>query len=220
MNLKVELGRKLVHFISIGILFIYVLVGQFSHRLALLALTLVLVLLIEGEFIRIESGKRFRFFRHLAKYRRPKEKDHFGGEVFFMIGAILCLAIFDFRIATAAILMTTFGDMSAALVGKTLGRCKLPKSKKTWEGTFAGLIMNLFIGFLFIRNTLDNGLWFLDGLQVYGTPIWPVIIVMALTASITEVLINKLDDNLLIPLFSGFNGQVVMLILAMQIIPI
>ena len=35
---------------------------------------------------------------------------------------------------------------------------------------------------------------------------------MALTATIVESSIKKLDDNLLIPLFSGFNGQVALLI--------
>jgi len=30
---------------------------------------------------------------------------------------------------------------------------------------------------------------------------------MAITATFVESIVEKLDDNLLIPLFSGFNGQ-------------
>jgi dolichol kinase len=36
---------------------------------------------------------------------------------------------------------------------------------------------------------------------------------MAGTATVVETLANKMDDNLLIPLFSGFNGNLVLLAL-------
>ena len=36
---------------------------------------------------------------------------------------------------------------------------------------------------------------------------------MAFTATIVETLIEKLDDNLLIPVFFGFNGQIVVFLL-------
>ncbi|MBU1975952.1 MAG: SEC59/DGK1/VTE5 family protein [Nanoarchaeota archaeon] len=217
---KVELGRKLVHFTSILIILIYVVIGQYSHRLALLTLTLILVLLIEMEYIRLEAGGKTRLIRFISRFKREKEKEQLGGDVFFMIGAILCLAIFDFRIAVAAILMTTFGDMTAALVGRRFGKHKLNKSQKSWEGTIAGLIVNLIIGMLFLRATVGGALWFLQNQLPAGNVLWPVLIVMALTASVTEVLINKLDDNLLVPLFSGFNGQIVLIILNISIIPI
>ena len=40
---------------------------------------------------------------------------------------------------------------------------------------------------------------------------------MAFTATIVETLIEKLDDNLLIPVFFGFNGQIVVWVLAMLV---
>jgi phytol kinase len=217
---KKELGRKLVHFTSILIILIYAQIGQYSHELALFTLTIILVLLLEFQYFRIDFQKRPRIIRLLEKYRRKKEHGAIGGEVFFMIGAIISLAIFDFRIAVAAILMTTFGDMSAALIGKRFGTHHVFGSKKTWEGTLAGFATNLIVGWLLIRSLYDGSVWYLYGLVPYGTPVWPVIITMAATASFIELVTSKLDDNLLIPLFSGMTGQILLIILSVQIIPI
>jgi len=69
----------------------------------------LLIISIEFEYVRIEMGKRIPLISRLWKYKRGKERDRMGGEVFFLMGAILSFAIFDLRIAAAAILMTTFG---------------------------------------------------------------------------------------------------------------
>jgi phytol kinase len=214
---KKELVRKIPHFTSIFIIIIYILIGQFSHRIALFLLTLILLILLDLEFFRLDYTKRFRFFSFMEKFRRQKERDHAGGEIFFMLGAIICLAVFDFRVAAAAILMTTFGDITAALVGRRFGAHRIAWTKKTWEGTLAGFAVNLLIGYLFVRSAFDNSLWYLYG--SWGSALWPVIIVMAVTASVVELLVEKLDDNLMVPLFAGFNGQIVLLILSIQVVP-
>jgi dolichol kinase len=219
-ELKKELGRKAVHMTSIFIIILYAQISRYSTKLALFTLTILLVLLLEYQYFRIDAKKRPRIIKFIEKLRREKEKGHIGGEVFFMMGAIISLAIFDFRVATAAILMTTFGDMTAALIGKRFGKCKVFGSHKTWEGTLAGLVANVAIGWLFIRTTSDNAIWYLYGLLPYGTPVWPVILVMAVTATFIEVITNRLDDNLLIPIFSGFNGQLMLIILSVQVIPV
>jgi dolichol kinase len=36
-----------------------------------------------------------------------------------------------------------------------------------------------------------------------------IIIAMALVATIVETMVDELDDNLLIPIFSGFVGQII-----------
>ncbi|MFH1917149.1 MAG: diacylglycerol/polyprenol kinase family protein [Nanoarchaeota archaeon] len=218
-ELKVELGRKLIHLTSILILLIYTQIGQYSTRLALFTLTIILVLLLEFQYVRLDFEKKPRIIRYIEQFRREKEKNHIGGEVFFMIGAIIALAIFDFRIAATAILMTTFGDLTAALIGKRFGKHRVFRLQKTWEGTISALATNLLIGWLFVRSATDGTIWYLSGgILPYGTPIWPVIITMAITATFIEAITNKLDDNLLIPIFSGFNGQIVLILLSAQVI--
>jgi len=65
---------------------------------------------------------------------------------------------------------------------------------KTLKGSVAELVINLIIGFLILTN-------------VY------VIIAMAFTATLVEILIDELDDNLLGPLFAGFVGQLMVILI-------
>ena len=207
-NFKNELARKFVHLLSILILVVYYFVSDFfSPKIALIILVFVLIFFLELEYLRIEISKEIPILKHLWKYiKRSKEKDKLGGEVFFLIGAILVLAIFDLRVAMVAILMTTFGDMAAALIGKGFGKHWLKYLKqRAWEGILAEFFVDVLIGiiiFFFITSSPINSL-----------AIWIIIFVMALTATIVETLIYKMDDNLLIPIFAGFNGQIVLLIL-------
>jgi len=204
-NFKQEIGRKAIHLMSIFYLIIYfVFSSLYNHNIALLALTVLLLLFITFEYFRIERNTKVPLVSFFWRYKREKEKHKFGGEVFFLTGSILVLALFDIRIATAAILMTTFGDLVAAIIGKTFGKTYIIKNKSL-EGTSAELITNIVIGLLIIRT----GPFF----KFAGTPIWSIIIIMALTATIVETLVNKLDDNLMIPLFSGFAGQMMLILL-------
>jgi dolichol kinase len=219
-DFKKEVGRKTIHLLSTSFLIIYIIFAStFSHRIALLILGFLLIILIEFEYLRVEVGMKIPLISLLWKYRRPKEKNKLGGEVFFLIGSILCLALFDLRIAAAAILMTTFGDLAAALIGKRFGRVWIPKLKnRAIEGVLAELVVDLIIGFLIIRTLVNDSIWWLSSITPAGQPIWSIIIVMALTATIVETIVHKLDDNLLIPLFSGFSGQIMLLLLSIKII--
>jgi dolichol kinase len=218
-EVKKEIVRKIPHMLSILLLVLYVFVGQFSHRFALFLFTLILVIILLIEFFRLDGKKKSKFFQYFSRFRRPKEKDHVGGEVFYMLGAIIALAVFDFRVAITAIAMTIFGDIAAALIGKPFGKHKIFGGKKSWEGTLAGFAVNFLIGCLFLRDTIGNALWFMYGVHPFGQPLWPVIIVMAVTASLIEVVVEKMDDNLMVPVFSGFAGQIVLVILSVQVIP-
>ncbi len=190
-DLKKELKRKSIHLLAIFFIVIFILISsRFGKSLALFALVFLLIVFLELDYVRIELRKKIPFISGLW---RLKEKDRPGGQVFFLIGAIICLAVFDFRIALAAIFMTVFGDMAAALVGKRFGRTWLSE-KRALEGILAELFVNLAIAY-FILNS------------------FVVMIVMALTATVVESLVDKLDDNLMIPLFAGFNGQLVLYIL-------
>jgi len=207
-NFKRELARKFVHLLSIFILLVYFIVADFFDRnIALLILVLVLIVSLEFEYLRIEIARKIPFFNHIWKYlRRKKEKGKLGGEVFFLIGAILVLSIFDIKVAMAAILMTTFGDMAAALIGKKFGKYYLKSLKdRAWEGIIAEFSIDVIIGVL-IFFVIGGGL-------MYDFKIWAIILVMAFTATFVETIIYKMDDNLLIPIFSGFNGQIVLMLL-------
>ena len=206
-NFRNELARKFVHLLSILILLIYFIAADmFDRQIALLILVLILIVFIELEYLRIEVAREIPILNRIWKYvRRGKEDGKLGSDVFFLIGAILVLSIFDIRIAIAAILMTTFGDMSAALIGKRYGKHYLKRlEERAWEGILAEFFVDILIGILVFA-------WAFGSLS-FGWQVWVVIGVMAVVATFIETIIYKMDDNLLIPIFSGFFGQIALLV--------
>ncbi len=191
LDLTQEIGRKLIHFSSIFIVLIYIFFGK---NVTLGFLTILLILLLEVEYIRIEWGKRVPFF---WRFMRGKEKERIGGEIFFIIGSIIAISVFSQPVASAAILMTTFGDMAAAVFGKAFGKTWIPKlENRAIEGVLAEFIVNFFVGYILLTNI-------------------SVIVVMASTATFVETIVHKMDDNLLIPLFAGFSGELTLTLIKM-----
>ncbi len=190
-DLKKELKRKAIHLLALSFIIIFILISSnYGETLALFALVFLLIIFLELDYVRVDLRRNIPFVSGLW---RLKEKNRPGGQVFFLIGAIISLAVFDFRIALVAILMAIFGDMAAALIGKKFGKTWLTKTKAL-EGILAEFFIDVIIAYFIIGN-------------------WIIILIMALTATTVETLVNKLDDNLMIPLFAGFNGQLALYIL-------
>ncbi|MBD3331190.1 hypothetical protein GF354_06750 [Candidatus Peregrinibacteria bacterium] len=182
-----EIIRKLVHLSGLFIIIFYtLLIHVFSEQIALLAITGLLLLLLEIEYIRIEHQPKIVNF--VKSIFRDHEEDHVAGSVFFVISCIICFAAFDYWIAVLAMFMTIFGDLVSALVGKSFGVTKIYRNKSV-AGTFSGLGANLIVGAL----TLPY--------------LYMIFIPMAFVASFVEMITGKLDDNLTVPLFAGFTGQ-------------
>jgi len=199
-----EIARKSVHILAILLIVIYYYaLKYYDKQIALMILTAILIFFLIFEFLRLEVKIKSAFLRNIWSYlKRNKEKNRMGGEIFLILGVIISLAVFDFRIALAAILMTTIGDLSAALIGKRFGKHFFMK-ERAWEGTIAEFSVNIIIGiFIFILFAPILSL----------TQAWTIILVMALTATIVETFIYTMDDNLMIPLFSGFLGQLALLL--------
>ena len=191
-----ELGRKIIHITILFVLAAYFFIqdslvsagytAALSKQVALLFLVALLLLFLILEYMRLELGWKMPFF---SQFIRPKEQNRMYGVIFFLSATIISLSVFDYKIALAALLMTTFGDMVAALVGKRYGTTLIYRNK-TWAGFLAEMGTNLVVGFFILGN-------------IY------IIMGMALSATIVETLVDELDDNLLIPIFSGFVGQII-----------
>lgn len=190
-GLKTELQRKVVHVTSLLIVAGYYILPKAA---VLFIMTLFLIVFLELEFLRIDLKLKLPLFHKLY---RKKEENTLSGNVFFLIGAIIAISVFAKEVAIAAILMTTFGDAAAALFGKKFGRTWIPKLKnRAVEGCMAEFAVDIFIGFVFLD-------------------LWPVILVMAGTATIVETVVDKIDDNLLIPVFAGFNAKIISYLLSL-----
>ena len=194
-----EIGRKIIHITILIVLAAYFLIQDsmvsagypvsVAKQASLLFLVALLIVFLILEYFRLELGWKMPFF---SQFIRPKEQNRMYGVIYFLSATIISLAVFDYKIALAALLMTTFGDMVAALVGKRYGTTLIYKNK-TWAGFLAELGTNLIVGFIVLNNINIS-----------------VILVMALVATIVETMVDELDDNLLIPIFAGFAGQLIL----------
>jgi dolichol kinase len=189
-SLRKELLRKLVHLMELPVLAGYSIIRHvWSDKAAGLALTALFLILMEVEYVRLEVKPKIKI-PNAFNVLRPHEKDNVTGAIFFVAATIIAFSVFDYPIASLALLLAIFGDLTSALVGIKFGRHKIFK-KKSLEGFLAGLAINLLTGFLIM-------------------PDFPAIyVMMALVASTVELLTGKLDDNLTVPLFAGFTGQLI-----------
>ena len=186
-SIRKEILRKCVHLLELPVLLAYTLIARlYGTKPAILALTALLVILLEIEYIRIEYKLRLPM---VVDILRRKERDGVASNIFFVAATIICFAAFDYPVAILALLLTVFGDLAAALVGTRYGKTRIHK-KKTLEGFLAGLIVNLGVGWLLMPDQMI------------------IFLPMALTASLVELWTGKLDDNLTVPLAAGFVGQV------------
>jgi len=180
-----ELRRKILHVTILLIIILYsILEKSVSKQISLFTLVFILLFLLVTEYIRLELNIEIPLIKQLI---RAREERKMHGAIYFLSATIICLAVFDFKIALAALLMTVFGDIFAALVGKRFGKTLIFKNK-TLTGCLTELVINLIVGLIILNN-------------IY------IIIAMAFTATIIETFLSELDDNLFVPLFAGFIGQ-------------
>src|SRR3989344_7304357 len=144
-----EIGRKLIHITILIVLALYFLIeDRYGKQVALIFLVLLLIIFLILEYFRLELGWKMPYF---SQFIRPKEENRMYGVIYFLAATVICLAVFDWSIALAALLMTTFGDMVAALAGKRWGTSILFKNK-TLVGFNAELVVNLIVGFLVLQG--------------------------------------------------------------------
>ena len=182
-----ELFRKALHLVSILIVLIYEFFGK---EAVLWVVTTFLVTVLFLDYLRLEHNIKVPLFYTMY---REKEANRFGGHIFFALGAITAIALYSKEIAYVAILMTTFGDTTATIVGKFYGKRRIfyeiLKNDKSIEGSASEFVIDFLIGMLILGNPF-------------------VSLVMAFFATLTETAVSKIDDNLVVPILSGFFGQI------------
>ncbi len=194
--MRQEIIRKTIHlsfnsFIPLAYLFLNI-----PKIWMVILLSIALVVFVMIDLGRTRDGCLSKIFGKLFNgMLRSHELDgKLTGASYVLIGSFISIAIFPKEIAVLALLFTAVGDTAAALYGKKFGKLRI--WNKTLEGSIAGLIACLIITLFFpqIPNII----------KFSGT----------FAAMFIELLPIKIDDNLRIPLFSGF----VMYILSILII--
>lgn len=188
MLTKREIGRQILHallgFILVA-LYYFDLIGPLTVFLGV-ACGLLLSFISKRINIPILSF-------YLKHYGREEERTKFPGRgmIFFFIGVLLVMQLFEKDIALAAMMVLALGDSVSHLFGAKFGKIKNifnGHSRKLLEGTFAGTVMGFMGAALFV-------------------PI-PEAFLGSLAAMVAEVIKidfndKTLDDNLVVPLVAG-----------------
>lgn len=182
-----EVKGKLLHMAIILLVTLHLLLKNgVSQQVSLIVLVFILLLLMTAEYIRLEMNIEVPIIKQIL---RTKEERKMHGAIYFLTATIISLAVFDFKIAIAALLMTVFGSIAATIATNKFGKTLIFKNK-TINGAITEGIVNIILGLLILPN-------------VY------LILAMALTATLVETVLSELDDSLFIPLFAGFVGQLI-----------
>ena len=180
-----EIQRKITHFIGLVIPILYHYID--NKQLVVCILAFVTWLLLCFEILRYVFPD---FSSLLLKFISPILRSHekqgkILGSTYFVASSLLSLVLFPQEIAVASITFLALGDLFAAIIGKKWGRIKI-FSGKSFEGSLACFIICFFVSILVIR-------------------IKPVVgFFGAIAATIFELVPIGIDDNLTMPLTSGF----------------
>ncbi len=183
-----ELHRKLFHLIM-GIVTVALIYYDILSSFTLFLIIIVGILL---SFLtkRVRLPIISLFVDH---FERDNQKSSFPGRgaIFFFVGTLLALKLFDKNIALASIMVLTLGDSISHMVGAQYGQLKNIfnwNSNKLLEGTLAGTIMGFLGALIFVP--LPEA--FLGSL-------------CAMIAEVMKIDFNEktIDDNMIIPLVAG-----------------
>lgn len=191
---KLELRRQIFHICS-GLVIVLLLYFDILNRLILFVITIVAILLsLLSRKIKIPVLDWF-----LKKFEREENLKRFPGKgvVFYLTGAFVVVSLFEKDIAMAAIMILALGDSISHLAGR-FGGIKHPFSgKKFFEGAIAGVIAGFLGALLFV--------------------VWYEALLASLFAMTAEGLelrlgMQKVDDNIVIPIVAAFVIWVVRLL--------
>ncbi len=182
-----ELWRKTIHISSIFVVILYfIMKDYYSKEVGLLFLLFMLILFMVYEFMRLKIKLKLPF-SDLARF---KEKNKVTAGIYLICGIIISFAVLDEKIALASVLMVIIGDV---VVGLLRHRKNI---KRSWNRRLykSAMFVEFFVNFLLA--------WFI----LYN--FW-ISFVMALVAVSAEAMFDS-EDNLVIPLFAGFVGQMLL----------
>lgn len=140
-----EARRKAFHMASLLYLAAYELIGYPRVVLPLILWTVFVTAVELGRLYWPRLNEAL--FSVMGGLSRSEERKQASGILHTTLGVLVLVLAFgaDARLVSASIFCVALGDAAAALVGKTLGRHKLPWSKKSWEGSWACFLACLLV---------------------------------------------------------------------------
>jgi len=157
----------------------------------LLLIALCISLAIELSRLNDRGLKRL-FYNLFGLILRKHEHMNFTGSTYLIFAAMLCVAFYKPDIAFLSLAYLSVGDTFAAIIGMNWGKRKFVRMKKSLEGSLACFISTVLFA-MFFRGEVS----------------YAVSLMGALIATLAELWNIPIDDNLKLPLLSGFSMTVI-----------
>ena len=165
---------------------IYYLLPQYSARIVLLTVTLVVVVV---DYLRLHVNSiKEGFIVFFGSFLRRHEFSRLSGASYLLLGCLITSLVCRKPIVVAACAYIIVGDTFASIVGQNVKSPKLFR-KKTLLGSIAFLLSTL--GVAVVVYLLPDSL-----------PL-TTLIIGAVAATVIEALSLPLDDNFVVPILSG-----------------
>lgn len=188
-----QLGRRLFHFLN-GLAMATAYKYFFTHTRIVSILGTIACTAYIFEQVRVaypELFKKFSWFTNL--FLRAEEELKESSMIPYAMAILLSILTFPKPYALIAIYTLAIADPLSAIIGIRFGKHRIV-SHKTLEGSGAFFVATFFICFFILYSGETDFFWVTVGTSS----------LIALLASIFEMLPIKLDDNLTIPLVVGF----------------
>ncbi|MBD3164507.1 hypothetical protein GF323_04855 [Candidatus Woesearchaeota archaeon] len=186
MDKQLEIRRKVFHLLF-GILLVFLIFYNFIGRL-------ILAIIILASFLLLLLARKVNLpviSWCLRNFERPEIRKKFPGRgsLFYLAGAELSLLLFSKNIAMASIIILAIGDSIPNIVGMHFGRIRHPFSDKRFlEGAAIGIVIAAIAAHIFVvwYEALIASVFavFLEGIDI-------------------KLGLEKVDDNLIVPLSAG-----------------
>lgn len=177
--------RKSIHLGSLVIPFGYRYILEFNRKQMFYILLVLFIIMLVIEFYRFwQKNFKKTFWWIFGLVLRRHELRDFTGATYLLFASVICVAFFPPPLVFFALSFLAIGDTFAALVGMNLGRRPLSKGRKSLEGSLACFISCFIFALAFRLHPL-------------------VAFVGALAATLAELSLLPLDDNIKMPLASA-----------------
>lgn len=204
MRNDLHLARKIWHAVTGSLMAgIYYIGLPKPVSIAVLGLLLATCLFMEVRRLR-DPELNETLIRFLGPFMRRSEVTSVSGVPFYLISALLAVAIFPKPIAVVSILLLAWGDPIASIAGITLGdKTYRFKNGKSLAGTLAAVVACFFITYFFMSTLPDLGFHERLILALVG----------GVSGGTAELFPLEVDDNFAIPMISGFSIWLAFLVL-------
>ncbi len=187
-EIQTEIVRKSIHMM---VAFVPTM-ARYNIYLTFSALVAGLLLYSYSEFMRLRGVELSFISRVTSAASRSRDNGFILGPVTLAIGSMMALMLYPEPAAAIAIYALAFGDGFSSLFGKMFGRISIPfTGGKTYAGSSACLV-SVFLTTLAISGSVR------------------VAVIIAVAATLIEVLPTGDLDNMLLPVGTGLAATLIM----------